>query len=546
MQANLAGVLTNLRQAIGAHGPGGPTDAELLQRFVAQHDHAAFELLVWRHGAMVLQTCRRLLARHEDAEDAFQATFLALVRRAKSIKRGQVVAGWLHTVACRVALRARAAAARRADRERQATAAINGHKPAIDSNGFDPVVWAEVRNLVDQELSRLPTKLRDPFVLCCLEGLTNEEAARQLGCPRGTVLSRLSRARERLRGRLIGRGLGLPAAALTAALCQEAAACLAPAPLVISTVKAAALLAAGQATASVVSAPVAALTEGVLKAMFLTKLKMVVAAVVVAGVVAAGSGGLIQMSTATAQVAQKEPPPKSEPAGKLDPVRAAKAKLHVAAERFHEIEHEMRTLQDRLELLKGAFQKAREEYEAARAALHKPAKGAKPAGDPEPQRSSPPPTLQPKQPPESQLPAEPRPNSPTPPPQNQPAKQPPQFQPPAVDRGGVPLPGGASVDLVHLANSYVDAIRDLETAKVKAGPAKGISQEESAIRVINMKAAERKVELLKAIIEGSLRGAENEYQIARRQLETGIGFLERVNAAQTKVEVLKLILGSAK
>src|SRR5437899_2820152 len=91
MQTQLAGVLTHLRQAVNGHGSGGPTDAELLERFVSQRDHGAFELLVWRHGAMVLQTCRRLLARHEDAEDAFQATFLALVRRAKSIKCGQVV-----------------------------------------------------------------------------------------------------------------------------------------------------------------------------------------------------------------------------------------------------------------------------------------------------------------------------------------------------------------------------------------------------------------------------------------------------------------------
>src|SRR5262245_132932 len=311
LHAQLNGVLSHLRQAVGVSGPGGPTDGELLDRFVANRDQAAFELLVWRHGAMVLQACRRLLARPEDAEDAFQATFLALVRRARSIKRGQVVAGWLHTVACRVALRLRSAALRRS-RHELLNNHNNGNEPATDNNGFDPVAWAEVRALIDEELSRLSAKLRDPFVLCCLEGLTNDEAARQLGCPKGTVLSRLSRARERLRGRLLRRGVGIPAAGLAAALSQEAAAAIAPAPLVISTVKAAGLLAAGKATAGIVSAPVAALTEGVIRAMFLTKLKMVTAAVVVIGGVVAGSGGLVHMSTARAQVVQKKSVPKTE------------------------------------------------------------------------------------------------------------------------------------------------------------------------------------------------------------------------------------------
>src|SRR4030095_12065835 len=151
----LNGMLAHLRQAAGASSPDGPTDADLLARFASHRDHAAFELLVWRHGAMVLQTCRRLLARPEDAEDAFQATFLALVRRAKSIKRGQVVAGWLHTVACRVALRVRSATARRLEREQHAVAGKNGHEGALLDNGFDPIAWAEVRTLIDEELSRL-------------------------------------------------------------------------------------------------------------------------------------------------------------------------------------------------------------------------------------------------------------------------------------------------------------------------------------------------------------------------------------------------------
>ncbi len=530
MHAQLAGVLSHLRQAADAHG-GGPTDAELLGRFAANRDHAAFELLVWRHGAMVLQTCRRLLARPEDAEDAFQATFLALVRRARAIKRGQAVAGWLHTVACRVALRARAAATRRACCERQAlhqAKSNNGVVPALVHDDFDPVVWAEVRELIDQELSRLPKKLRDPFVLCCLEGLTNDEAARQLGCPKGTVLSRLSRARERLRGRLIGRGLGLPATALLAALAQEASACLAPAPLVVSTVKAATLLAAGQATASVVSAPVAALTEGVLKAMFLAKLKMVVATVLVVGVVTAGSGTLIHHSTATAQqVGQKSQAPKVEPAAKSDAARAAQAAVDAAKARLQAAEREFAIMHAQLQTATAFLEQARSQHETActqlALALALRAKNAPAKDDP---KKNPPPI--------------------SPPAVDDPKKNPPPIAPPAVVDKGVTLSVGAQTDLIQLATTYVDAIRDLETAKVRAGPVTGLSQEERAIRAINMKAAERKVDLLRAIVEGSLRGAENEYQIARRQDDTGIASLGRLIAAQTKVDVLRLILGSAK
>ena len=532
VHAQLSGVLNHIRQAADARG-GGPTDAELLGRFAAHRDHTAFELLVWRHGAMVLQTCRRLLARPEDAEDAFQATFLALVRRVKSIHRGQAVAGWLHTVACRVALRARAAAARRACCERQAingTDPKNGHEPAVAHPGFDSIMWAEVRELIDQELSRLPKKLRDPFVLCCLEGLTNEEAARQLGCPKGTVLSRLSRARERLRGRLVGRGLGLPAGALAAALCQEASACLAPAPLVVSTVKATTLVAAGQATASVVAAPVAALTEGVLKAMFLTKLKMIAATVVVVGVVAAGSGGLVQMTTAAAQVVQKEPPRKSQPPGKQDADRAAQADIHAARAVFLATEQAVKAAEQTIGMLEAQLLQAKEELKVrkeinaeARRRLDIELRLAK-----------------------KNAPTEPEPKKPNPP-QTPPAKQPPQTQPPAmVDR--VTFPAGASTDLIQLASVYVDAIRDFETAKIRAAPTKGISQEESAIRAINMKAGERKVELLRAIAEAALRGADGELQIARTRHNAGDrkGSVEQVNAAQTKVDVLRLILGSAK
>jgi DNA-directed RNA polymerase specialized sigma24 family protein/WD40 repeat protein len=176
--------------------PGVP-DAELLRRFTDTRDEAAFELLVWRHGGMVLGTCRRVLGRSADAEDAFQATFLALARRAASVRCSASLPGWLHRVALRAALRLRA-----------------GPRPALPL----PDVAAPVAPLpddtavvLDEEIGRLPDKLRIAFVLCELEGLTDSEAAVQLGCPKGTVLSRLARARARLRARLTRRGLALAA-----------------------------------------------------------------------------------------------------------------------------------------------------------------------------------------------------------------------------------------------------------------------------------------------------------------------------------------------
>jgi RNA polymerase sigma factor (sigma-70 family) len=174
-------------------------DAQLLDRFVERRDEVAFELLVWRHGPMVLGVCRRILQNPHDAEDAFQASFFTLARKADSIARRDSVGAWLYRVAYRIALRARARRARLAQREQplgDLPVAEVGCEPA------DLLAWRELRPVLDAEISRLPEKYRAAFVLCYLEGKTNEQAAEQLGCPKGTVLSRLSRARERLRKRL--------------------------------------------------------------------------------------------------------------------------------------------------------------------------------------------------------------------------------------------------------------------------------------------------------------------------------------------------------
>ncbi|HMF11350.1 MAG TPA: efflux RND transporter periplasmic adaptor subunit [Gemmataceae bacterium] len=279
--ANLRKVVRYLHAVAGPPSSAGPTDAQLLDRYVGQRDEAAFELLLWRHGTMVLNVCRRILHDEHDAEDAFQATFLAFVRKARSIVRHEAVACWLYRVAYRVALEARSKVQKRSQRE----------KHGLENLAVVPVpeaTWQELRPLLDEEMNRLPEQFRLPLVLCYLEGKTNEEAARQLGCRPGTIYSRLSRGRDLLRRRLVRRGLVLSAGALTTLLSQNAASAAVPTLLVGPTFKAALAFAAAQTAAGTASARVIALAEGVLKAMYLTKLKTVAALVLVVGVLLAG------------------------------------------------------------------------------------------------------------------------------------------------------------------------------------------------------------------------------------------------------------------
>jgi RNA polymerase sigma factor (sigma-70 family) len=258
------------------------TDGELLERFVARREEAAFAELLRRYGPMVLCTCRGLLRNAHDAEDAFQATFLVLVRRAGALEKRACLGSWLYAVARRTALSARRAAARRWARERRVGA-------MRESEHDEQAAERELSCVLREEVSRLPEKYQAPVVLCYLEGMTNEEAARRLGCPTGTILSRLARGRDKLRGRLARRGVALSASGLAAALAQSVAPAAPPAALLTATLKAAALVAAGKTVAvGALSPGVAALTEGVLKAMFLTKLKS--AAAVLLALVVAGAG----------------------------------------------------------------------------------------------------------------------------------------------------------------------------------------------------------------------------------------------------------------
>src|SRR5262245_50032712 len=262
---SLTGVLSYLRRLHPGEEPD--EDGELLARFAAGDD-AALEALVRRHAPMVWGACRRALARQADAEDAFQATFLVLARKARSLADGRPLAPWLHTVATRTAAKARALALRRAARE------VGPVEVAVSD--ADEVSLREARAVVDEEVGRLPAKYREPVVLCYLQGQTNEEAARRLGCPKGTVLSRLARARDRLRRRLERRGLGPCALGLGEML--------APGEVPVS-----ALAGAGRAGAS---GGALALAEGVLSSMFLHQLKWVGVACLVLALAAAGAGWL--------------------------------------------------------------------------------------------------------------------------------------------------------------------------------------------------------------------------------------------------------------
>jgi RNA polymerase sigma factor (sigma-70 family) len=276
-------VIQRLRRAALLRDGAGMTDGQLLDCFLTQRDDAAFAALVRRHGPMVWGVCRRALPNYHDAEDAFQATFLVLVRKAVTVEPKEMVANWLYGVAHQTALKARSVAARRKGRERQV---LEMPEPAVEERR----VWQDLQPLLDQELSRLPDKYRAPIVLCDLEGKTRKEAARQLGWPEGTVAGRLATARKMLARRLARRGVALSGGALAAVLSQKAASAGVPSSVVSSTIQAAALVAAGPAAAAgAISLKVAALTEGVMRAMLMSKLKAVMVVVLMAGFLATGA-----------------------------------------------------------------------------------------------------------------------------------------------------------------------------------------------------------------------------------------------------------------
>jgi RNA polymerase sigma factor (sigma-70 family) len=276
----LSSFLRHFRRQLAVPEAGELTDAALLGRFADDRDETAFATLMQRHGPMVLGVCRRLLHDPNDADDAFQATFLVLARKAGSVGQPDRLANWLYGVALRVAQKARAEAARRHARQQQVT-----DRPAAEPGRAAD--RDDLRQVLDEEVQRLPEKFRLPILLCYLQGQTREDAARQLGSSPGAVKGMLERGRELLRSRLGRRGLTPSAAALAALLSESALSARVPAALSDSTIKAALRFAAGNATAA---GSAAALAEGVLQTMGMSQLKVTLALVLALGVIGAGTG----------------------------------------------------------------------------------------------------------------------------------------------------------------------------------------------------------------------------------------------------------------
>jgi RNA polymerase sigma factor (sigma-70 family) len=236
-------VVGYLRSVLIKQDAAGMTDGDLLKCYVQQRDEAAFEALVRRHGPMVLGVCRRVLRNSHDAEDAFQATFLVLVRKASALRSPGMVGNWLYGVAYRTAQEARKATSKRRRKEAK----------AMPKSGAPAGIWADLREVLDQELERLPEKYRAVVVLRDLEGATSKEAARRLGLPEGTVASRVARGRTLLAKRLARHGFALSSWMLAAVLLPNASASV-PTSLMASTIKAATLFAAGRAATGILSA----------------------------------------------------------------------------------------------------------------------------------------------------------------------------------------------------------------------------------------------------------------------------------------------------
>ena len=301
---NLDMAATRLRSLIGhiEKLSGGPcerqgTDQQLLADFSARRDEAAFAELVARHGPMVLRVCRRVLHHEQDAEDAFQATFLVLAQCLGSIRKREALSDWLHGVAYRTALNARRSAARRRTHE--------AHLRERTLPTAASPTWNDVQAVLDEEIQRLPETYRSAFVLCVLEGKTLAVTAAELRCKEGTVPSRLTRARQRLQLQLVRRGIKLAEALLAAVSVAETGVKAAiPAGLCQkSAVRNGLLVAAGGTAARMISPQVAALATGVTRAMFLQKTKIATFVLLAVGLVVAGRGcaGLIRALSAKEQ-----------------------------------------------------------------------------------------------------------------------------------------------------------------------------------------------------------------------------------------------------
>jgi RNA polymerase sigma factor (sigma-70 family) len=320
MAASTETLLRYIRQLVFASQPGEASDATLLGRFISQRDERAFTLLVDRHGPLVMQVCRRVLGNAQDAEDAFQAAFLILARKASTVRPREALTAWLHGVARRVALKARSA------RTRQVREAPRAAAPPADPrpDPLDDISGRELLMIIDEELQRLPEAYRLPVILCCLEGRSLEKAARQLGWTRGSVKGRLERGRARLHDRLVRRGLTLSAALAAAEISRGAASATVAARLTASTVSGAMAVLGSPMTGAIgVSARAAALAAETIRNMAPAKLKLAAALLLPTCVLATG---FVLYESAQSPTAQR-PQLQSSPFAAKDPPALARNQL---------------------------------------------------------------------------------------------------------------------------------------------------------------------------------------------------------------------------
>lgn len=276
----VSAVVRQIERLFTAGSVTGMSEGQLLERFVARRDEAAFAALVARYGPMVLGVCRQMLHDPNDVDDAFQATFLVLVRKAGTLRNRDLLGNWLYGVAYKVAHRARTVKARRHATE---TPCVEELAMGPDQAAHQPQPW------IHEEVQRLPEKYRTPVVLCYLQGLTHEEAAERLRWPLGTVKGRLARARDMLRSRLTRRGMAFSSGILFLELARDARATV-PNSLFESTIRAATTAATGRAATGLISAQAVVLSEGVLRTMLIAQLKTVAVSILVAGLVTTSAG----------------------------------------------------------------------------------------------------------------------------------------------------------------------------------------------------------------------------------------------------------------
>ena len=284
-------LLREIRRLLAPRAAGPDSDAVLLRRFVRDRDEAAFAALLARHGPLVLAVCRRVLRNTADAEDAFQATFLVFARKASSIRRPNALAAWLYGTARQVALRCRRSDGRRRSLEAQAVRTASVQQQA---DLFDELSVRELLAVIDEEVQRLPEVYRLPVLICCFEGLSQEETARRLNWTVGSVKGRLERGRAKLHARLVRRGVTLSAGLAAVEVSRGMAAPFARAPLLVSTAEAAALFAARKVLpAGMISARVAVLTRGALQTMLMNRTKTATAALLAVVVLGLATGILV-------------------------------------------------------------------------------------------------------------------------------------------------------------------------------------------------------------------------------------------------------------